>query len=96
MERALTLAVRARAAPTAVGKSCLLLRFADDQFSTSFITTIGSVPDSLPRFRGPARAAVSRRRVGVTRVTRRTRLPPITPRSIDFKIKRSRSTAARR
>ena len=25
----------------AVGKSCLLLRFSDDQFTTSFITTIG-------------------------------------------------------
>lgn len=24
-----------------VGKSCLLLRFSDDQFTTSFITTIG-------------------------------------------------------
>lgn len=26
-----------------VGKSCLLLRFSDDSFTTSFITTIGSV-----------------------------------------------------
>jgi len=26
---------------TAVGKSCFLLRYADDQFTTSFITTIG-------------------------------------------------------
>jgi len=25
-----------------VGKSCLLLRFSDDSFTTSFITTIGS------------------------------------------------------
>ena len=24
-----------------VGKSCLLLRFAEDQFTSSFITTIG-------------------------------------------------------
>ena len=27
--------------PTGVGKSCLLLRFSDDAFTTSFITTIG-------------------------------------------------------
>lgn len=26
---------------TGVGKSCLLLRFADDEFTESFITTIG-------------------------------------------------------
>lgn len=26
-----------------VGKSCLLLRFTDDSFTTSFITTIGCV-----------------------------------------------------
>ena len=26
---------------SAVGKSCLLLRYSDDQFSSSFITTIG-------------------------------------------------------
>ena len=26
---------------SAVGKSCLLLRFSDDTFTTSFITTIG-------------------------------------------------------
>ncbi len=31
-----------RAAPGAgVGKSCLLLRFAEDSFTSSFITTIG-------------------------------------------------------
>ena len=39
--RALCHAARARA--TGVGKSCLLLRFSDDQFTTSFITTIGCV-----------------------------------------------------
>lgn len=27
--------------PKGVGKSCLLLRFSDDTFTTSFITTIG-------------------------------------------------------
>jgi hypothetical protein len=27
--------------PTGVGKTCLLLRFVDDKFSPSFITTIG-------------------------------------------------------
>ena len=27
--------------PQGVGKSCLLLRFSDDSFTTSFITTIG-------------------------------------------------------
>jgi Ras-related protein Rab-8A len=30
-----------------VGKSCLLLRFSDDTFTTSFITTIGYVFLSL-------------------------------------------------
>ena len=34
---ALTPTVRA----AGVGKSCLLLRFSDDSFNTSFITTIG-------------------------------------------------------
>lgn len=27
-----------------VGKSCLLLRFSEDEFTSSFITTIGRVP----------------------------------------------------
>ena len=46
--RAHASAVACASPPTAaVGKSCLLLRFADDQFSTSFITTIGSVRFSL-------------------------------------------------
>jgi hypothetical protein len=30
-----------------VGKSCLLLRFSDDSFTTSFITTIGCVCKTL-------------------------------------------------
>lgn len=37
-----------------VGKSCLLLRFSDDQFTTSFITTIGCV---WKRRRGVERGA---------------------------------------
>lgn len=49
-----------------VGKSCLLLRFADDQFTESYITTIGvdfrfktiQVPDGGgPGGKGPAAAA---------------------------------------
>jgi hypothetical protein len=32
-----------------VGKSCLLLRFSDDQFTTSFITTIGCADKTASR-----------------------------------------------
>jgi len=31
-----------------VGKSCLLLRFSDDKFTTSYITTIGKWLSPLP------------------------------------------------
>ena len=38
---------------TGVGKSCLLLRFADDAFTESFISTIGvDFVSSRPRFAG--------------------------------------------
>ncbi|PWA83194.1 Ras-related protein RABE1c [Artemisia annua] len=33
-----------------VGKSCLLLRFSDGSFTTSFITTIGSAIEKLAAF----------------------------------------------
>ena len=33
-------------APAGVGKSCLLLRFSEDSFTSSFITTIGRAPAS--------------------------------------------------
>lgn len=39
---------------TGVGKSCLLLRFAEDSFTPSFITTIGCV-QSLASFRSAPR-----------------------------------------
>jgi Ras-related protein Rab-8A len=77
-----------------VGKSCLLLRFADDQFSTSFITTIGSVRFSL--FPGEsARASLGPARAraleppGALGAARAWRVAPASrsPRSIDFKIK---------
>ena len=52
-----------------VGKSCLLLRFADDQFTDSYITTIGvdfrfktiQVPDpaTTPQGEDPAAGAVA-------------------------------------
>jgi len=32
-----------RAFPSGVGKSCLLLRFADDTYTESYISTIGSL-----------------------------------------------------
>ncbi|KAG8473767.1 hypothetical protein CXB51_036050 [Gossypium anomalum] len=35
-----------------VGKSCLLLRFSDGSFTTSFITTIGTVHASAAYYRG--------------------------------------------
>jgi GTPase SAR1 family protein len=31
-----------------VGKSCLLLRYSDDTFTTSFVTTIGLEPRLQP------------------------------------------------
>ena len=33
--------LRLQIGDTAVGKSCLLLRFADDEFTDAFITTVG-------------------------------------------------------
>lgn len=51
-----------------VGKSCLLLRFSDDQFTTSFITTIGCV---WKRRRGLERGAKDLERIDLA--TSRTR-----------------------
>ena len=80
---------RARARTTGVGKSCLLLRFSDDQFTTSFITTIGCVRACAFAFATAAYAARARVRTTDASTDGSVRARRVRTRAnrIDFKIK---------
>ena len=47
-----------------VGKSCLLLRFSEDSFTSSFITTIGCVTSALVMDAQGMRDSLHMRQVG--------------------------------
>jgi len=71
-----------------VGKSCLLLRFAEDSFTTSFITTIGSAREGDGCLGGGGSTAARAAAPPAAPTPAPTPSPPLHPCSIDFKIKK--------